>query len=159
MVDPARDAIGLLVRVAFHLLVDLVLHRRGVLDVVEALGPVLRGRLDVEIAEAEHALEDPLVEEDRVDAFERDLDAVLGDDAAAEYDSVGGEHEVGAHPCDVALHEPAQGEEQAGAERHLEEVGPIADLRGECGDEHDGEDRGRLGEEPPVRVQIEHEFL
>ena len=107
-VEPVAQLVEAAVLVGLHLGVDLVLHLVGAADVLEDLGAGLAGRLDLEVAQAEHALEDPLAEEDRVDALQRDLDAVLGDDALAVDDPVGGEHEVGADPADVALGQPDQ---------------------------------------------------
>ena len=60
----------------------------GMADVGEPLLTVLAAGLDQQVAGAEHALEDALVEVDVVDPLERDLDAALGDDALAEDEPV-----------------------------------------------------------------------
>ena len=75
-------------------------------DVAEVLLAVLAARLDGEVAGAEQPLEDGLAEDHVVDPLERDLDAVLGEHPAAEDQPVGGDHEVGGGPLDVADRPP-----------------------------------------------------
>ena len=65
--------------------------------------PALAGGLDRQVARAEQALDDPLVEEHRVDPLERDLDARLRQPAAPGDHPVGGEHEHRGHPVDVLV--------------------------------------------------------
>ena len=62
-----------------HLPVDLVLHAVGVADEVEVGLAVLARRLDVEVAGADDAVDEALVEVDVVDPLERDLHAALRD--------------------------------------------------------------------------------
>src|SRR4051812_1542632 len=80
-------------RVRLHLAIDLVLHERRLAHVGERLGAAFARRLDTEITGPEHPLEDRLVEEDGVDALERDLDAFLRHDARAGDDPFGGDDE------------------------------------------------------------------
>ena len=83
-IDATRDPISGFDLVGFHLLVDLVLHTTRIANVVKALRSILRCRFDIKIAEAEHAFENSLMEENRVDPLERNLDSVLRDDARSE---------------------------------------------------------------------------
>ncbi|CAB4345223.1 unannotated protein [freshwater metagenome] len=83
-IDATRDPISGFDLVGFHLLVDLVLHTTRIANVVKALRSILRSRFDIKIAEAEHAFENSLMEENRVDPLERNLDSVLRDDARSE---------------------------------------------------------------------------
>ena len=83
-IDATRDPISGFDLVGFHLLIDLVLHTTRIANVVKALRSILRSRFDIKIAEAEHAFENSLMEENRVDPLERNLDSVLRDDARSE---------------------------------------------------------------------------
>ena len=105
------DAVVLAVLVGLDLPVDLVLHGGRMADVRERLAAHLARRLDDEVARAEHALEDRLAEEHRVDPVERDLDAVLGQHAVAVDEPVGGDDEVGGDPAGVAQAEPDEAAE------------------------------------------------
>ena len=67
----------------FHLPVDLVLHTVGVAHEVEVALAVAPRGLDVEVAGADDAVDDPLVEVDVVDPLERDLHALLRQHAGA----------------------------------------------------------------------------
>src|SRR4051812_32772613 len=88
------------------LAVDLVLHGRRPGDVVEVLLAPLAAGLDDEVAGADDPLEDRLVEADVVHPLEWDLLAVLGDDAGAVDEAVGGDDEVRRPPPEVANGEP-----------------------------------------------------
>ena len=83
-IDATRDPIGGFDLIGFHLLIDLVLHATWIANVVEPLGAVFRCRLDIKIAEAEHAFKNSLVEENRVDSLERNFDSVLRNDSGSE---------------------------------------------------------------------------
>ena len=71
-----------------------MLHAVGVADEVEVRLAVLARRLDVEVAGADDAVDDALVEVDVVDALERDLDAPLREHAGAVDDAPAGDDEV-----------------------------------------------------------------
>ena len=83
-IDTTRDPIRGFDLVCFHLLINLVLHTTRIANVVKALCPVLRCRLDIKIAKAEHAFENSLMEENRVDSLERNFDSVLRNDSGSE---------------------------------------------------------------------------
>src|SRR4029453_6925251 len=106
--DRHAHPVELAVLVGLDLAVDLVLHGRRVAHVGEGLAPHLARGLDDEVARPHDALEDRLAEEHGVDPVERDLDAVLGQDAVAVDEPVAGDHEVGGDPPEVAPPEPAQ---------------------------------------------------
>ena len=83
-IDTTRDPIGGFDLVGFHLLVDLVLHTTRIVNVVKALRSILRCRFDIKIAKSEHAFENSLMEENRVDPLERNFDSVLRNDSGPE---------------------------------------------------------------------------
>ena len=92
--------------VLLHLRVDHPLHLGGTPHRGETLLPVLPARLDDQVAGAEQPLDDALAEVHGVDPFEGDLDATLGDDAGAEDQPVGRDHEVCRRPLQVPHDEP-----------------------------------------------------
>ncbi len=152
---------GRLPGVDFHLPVDLLLHPVGMAHVLEVRLALPARRLDVEIAGADHPLEDPLVEVDVVDPLERDLDTVLGEHAGAEDHAVVGHHEVGVLPLDVLDREPHRPDDREdrpgppGDRLHAAREREHADEREEERDP--GEDV--LREVPPVRMQVERDRL
>jgi hypothetical protein len=152
-------AIHLAVVVRLHLDVDLLLDVAGPADVLEALRAVLAGRLDLEVAQAEHALEDALLEEDGVDALEGDLDAPLGQHALPAHDPVAGEHEVRADPLDEAHQEPPEVDDDPEGDGDLDEVVVDGDGGPDADDHADDERDPGLDDEPPVRVEVEHDGL
>ena len=93
-----------------HLGVDQVLDPLRAPDVGEPLLSVLAPGLDEQVAGAEIRSNIALAERYVVDAFERDLDAALGDDAAAVDDAVARDDEVGRRPLQVPVDEPEAGD-------------------------------------------------
>jgi hypothetical protein len=82
-IDTTRDPVGGFDLVGFHLLVNFVLHTTRIANVVKALRSILRSRFDIKIAEAEHAFENSLMEENRVDPLKRNFDSVLRNDSGS----------------------------------------------------------------------------
>ena len=156
---PARA----LLRVRLHLAVELLLHAVGMPHVVEVRLAVRAGRLDVEVARADEPLEDALVEVDVVDALHRDLDAALGEHAGAVDDPVVGDDEVREVPLEV-LERRASTAHTTATIAHSDEQ-PLHASPCVFGSDQDQDDEQRdpgedvLGEEPPVRAEIERDLL
>ncbi len=146
----------------FHLPVDLVLHTVGMTDEVEVRLTVTPRGLDVEVAGADDAVDDPLVEVDVVDPLERDLDTVLGDHAGAVDHATTGDDEVRHPPLEVLQREPHRPQDQYEADDPVRDVLERAGVELEHEDQHDeqrdpGEDVPR--EVPPVGPKIQRQRL
>ena len=140
-----------------------------VADVGKQRLTVFPTRLDEDVACANHALDNRLVEADVVDFAHRDFDAVSGNDARAINDALISDHEMHAAPLQCVYqqhderdaHKCQRGIDGDGFERGEKRAGgfggdAIADHHeGKCADEFEG----GFDECPPMRVEIEdHDF-
>ncbi len=150
--------------VGLHLAVDLQLDGLGVADVGEAGLAVLAGRLEQQVAGADHPLEQRLGEGDVVDPLKGDLAAELGHHPGAEDQPLGGEHEVGGRPAqDPADHggqQHGQADDADGHPGRLLEVAGRHDHPGRPDRDHH-RDRQQHGHDQgqPVRPQVVDQLL
>ena len=139
--------------------VDDDLHRVGMADVGELGGPAHAARLDDEIAGADHALEEVLLEVDAVHPLERDLDTGALEHAAAVDHLVVGDDEVGAQPAHEATDQPAgTDDDRDGHEPRSPRDVPRQHHQDRHDDGDDG-DRGRPEEVEPVRLEVDLDDL
>jgi hypothetical protein len=124
-----------------HLPVDLVLHAVGVTHEIEVALAVLAGGLDVEVARADDAVDDPLVEVDVVDPLERDLDALLRDHPGAVDHRAAGDHEVGHHPLEVLQDEPRRPRQEGKRDEPVERGARTVVVDVGHDDHHDDQER------------------
>src|SRR6185437_3608070 len=125
-----------LARVLLHLPVELLLHGFGMTDVVERRLPVATRGLDLEIARADDALPDLLMEVDVVHALERDLDPALREHPGAEDHAVARHDEVGEIPAEVLQPEPDGPDEHGNAPDPTQHPAHVA-VEGLDEEEHD----------------------
>ncbi len=131
MVGP--DPIELAVLVVLNLLIDDVLDLHRVPDVLDRLSSTLTSRFERQAPAPNHALEHSLMEEDRVDSVQGDLDATLGEYPSSEDAAVSGDHEMLGDQAD-----------------------PLNDEVDECGDDRSSDDHpehrpGLAHRTPPQR--------
>jgi hypothetical protein len=125
--------------------------------------PPCASRLDHQVAGAHQPLEQVLVEEHRVDPFERDLDAALGDDPLAVDAAVGGDDEVGRVPLDQPLGQVQEADDQS-EDRHP--LGARAEPSGPALHEQEDPERDRQHhpdhrphQHDPVGVLVDDDLL
>ena len=143
------------------------MHPLDVGDVLELEG-VLGGGLDDQRAGAQHPVDQAVPELDAVDAGQRDVNALAGDQAVAVHDAAVGDDEVRGPPVQERPHrqpqhqdQPDAGDDQVhgvlGVGLPVQGVDVAGDERG--GGAGDDEQQRGNGQPSPVRVTVQDDVL